>query len=336
MNRMPKDIGPTAFRGLTPERILRLVEEALDIRCTNLCRPYNSYINRVCEVEDSDRNGLVVKFYRPGRWTREAIRAEHDFLFELAAEEIPVIAPLMLADGSSLGESEGLCFAVFPRIGGRSVDEINDEQWLSVGRLLGRMHMVGARKNTTARLQLHPQITTRAHLQFIAQSRLIPADLLATYTKVCTSLIDTISPLFNTANSIRIHGDCHKGNILYQPGKSFLLIDFDDMLMGPSVQDIWMLLPGDLNDSLYEIELLVEGYETFHPFNMASLAVIEPLRAMRFIHYSAWCAYQVAEDGKTEIIPDFGSRQYWQAEIQDLQDQMDRIADGKRSVGNML
>ena len=325
-----------AFNSLTPEQILHQVETALGVSCSNLCRSYNSYINRVFEVADEDGNGMVVKFYRPGRWSRQALQDEHDFLLELAAEEMPVIAPLPLQTGGTLGQCGNMHFAVFPRKGGRCVDEFDEDQWLAVGRLLGRMHMVGARKTPKDRVRMHPAHTTKAQVEIIRTSGLEPEDLIGPYTQAAAQIIAAIEPLFARSEAIRIHGDCHSSNLIYRPGESFFLIDFDDMAVGPPVQDFWMLLPGTLEDAFVEVDLLLEGYETFRPFDRSGLRLIEPLRAMRFIHYSAWCAHQVVEDGATNVMPDFGSRQYWQSEIDDLLDQLDRIKDGGRPVGNML
>lgn len=324
-----------AFHGLTPERVLDAVETALGVACTNLCRPYNSYINRVYELEDKAGNGLVAKFYRPGRWTPHALQEEHDFLLELAEEEIPVIAPLPLRRGGTLGQCDSMYFAIFPRKGGRCVDEFNDEQWLAVGRLLGRMHMVGARKTPKARNRMHPAHTTTTQVAYIQASGLVPEDLIGPYTRITTRIIETITPLFTDRETIRMHGDCHAGNLIYRPDEGFFLIDFDDMVVGPPVQDFWMLLPGTLEDAFVETDLLLEGYETFRPFDRAGLRLIEPLRAMRFIHYSAWCVHQVVEDGATSVVPDFGTRHYWQAEIDDLHDQLERIREGGRPIGNM-
>lgn len=323
-----------AFHGLTPERILHTVETALSTACTNLCRPYNSYINRVYEVATRDGLGLVVKFYRPGRWSPQALQDEHDFLLELAAEEIPVIAPLPLRHGGTLGTDGDLFYAVFPRKGGRGVDEFSEEQWLAVGRLLGRVHMVGARTTARHRNRLQPTVTTAAQVAFICASGLLPGDLVDGYQRIAQRIIATIEPLFTGREFIRIHGDCHAGNLIDRPGESLFLIDFDDMVVGPPVQDLWMLLPGPLEDAFVETDLLIEGYETFRPFDRASLRLIEPLRAMRFVHYSAWCAHQVVEDGATTVVPDFGSRHYWQAEIDDLHDQLERINKASRERGH--
>jgi len=334
MDLADKTTSLSTFNRLSPPLILQVVESALGRSCTNLCRPYNSYINRVYEVEDREGNGLVVKFYRPGRWSRQALQDEHDFLLELAADEIPVIAPLPLQQGETLGQYGDMFFAVFPRKGGRCVDEFDDEQWLTIGRLLGRTHSVGARRMPLARSRMHPTTTTAAQVAFIRESGLVPDDLVEPYTRITSRIIDEITPLFAACESIRIHGDCHAGNLIHRPGESFYLIDFDDMAVGPPVQDFWMLLPGTLEDSFVAVDLLLEGYETFRHFDRTSLRLIEPLRAMRFIHYSAWCAHQVVEDGRTTVVPDFGSRQYWQTEIDDLTDQLQRIKEGSPPMGN--
>jgi Ser/Thr protein kinase RdoA (MazF antagonist) len=278
----------------------------------------------------------VIKFYRPGRWSRAGVQDEHDFLLELAAEEIPVIAPLPLQNGATLGEHGRLLFALYEKKGGRYPDEFTDDQWLAMGRLLGRLHQVGARRQPQDRPRLHPQASTRAHLDFLRASGLLPADLAPAYEQVTAAIVDEITPLFARAESIRIHGDCHRGNIIDRPGESLHLIDFDDMAVGAPVQDFWMLLPGTLADSAVEADLLIEGYETFRPFDRTSLRLIEPLRAMRYVHYSAWCARQVVEDGHSPVIPDFGSRTYWQTETRELADQLERIREGAQPFGNQL
>jgi Ser/Thr protein kinase RdoA (MazF antagonist) len=156
-------------------------------------------------------------------------------------------------------------------------------------------------------------------------------DLLAKYQELTESLITEITPLFDNTEMILIHGDCHFSNLIYRPDESFYIIDFDDMAVGPPVQDFWMLLPGYMEDSLAEINLFLEGYETFRNFDRRTLRLIEPLRAMRYIHYTAWCAHQVAEDGESRVATDFGSHAYWQTEINDLADQLERIRSGSVS-----
>jgi len=325
MNISGKPKQQTAFHSLTPDRIITLVEKGLDRRLTNLCRPLISYINRVYELEAEDGSGLVAKFYRPGRWSQNGLQDEHDFLLELAGQEIPVVAPLLLRDGHSLGSYENIYFAVFPKMGGRSYDEYNDDQWLELGRLLGRTHNVGAMHLPKDRLTMAPDKSTRQQVDYILAGSFMPDDMLSRFKNLTDSLINDISPLFSNREMIRIQGDCHFSNLIYRPDESFYIIDFDDMVVGPPVQDFWMLLPGYREESLAEIEMFLEGYEMFRDFDMGSLRLIEPLRAMRYIHYTAWCAHQFAEDGETRVNENFGSRQYWQTEMDDLEDQLNRI-----------
>jgi Ser/Thr protein kinase RdoA (MazF antagonist) len=334
MNITDKPKQQTAFHSLTPDKVINLVEKGLGNRCTNLCRPLISYINRVYELQAEDGSGLVVKFYRPGRWSQDGLQDEHDFILELAGQEIPVVAPLLLRDGSSLGSHGNMHFAVFPKTGGRSYDEYNDDQWLELGRLLGRTHNVGAMHLPKDRLTMAPDRSTRQQVDYILAGSFMPADMLGRFKDLTDALIKEISPLFNNTGMIRIHGDCHFSNLIYRPDESFYIIDFDDMVVGPPVQDFWMLLPGYREDSLAEIEIFLEGYEMFRDFDTSSLRLIEPLRAMRYIHYPAWCAHQFAEDGETRVVEDFGSRQYWQTEMGDLEDHLKRIVKGTRLKDN--
>ena len=325
MNSSGVQVQQTPFNSLTPDRIISLVEGALDKRCTNLCRPLISYINRVYELEAEDGQALVAKFYRPGRWSQDGLQDEHDFLRELAAQEIPVIAPLILRSGHSLGCYENIYFAVYPKTGGRSFDEYSEDQWLQLGHLLGRTHNVGALHLPKDRPTMAPDRSTRQQVDYLLSGGFIPDDILPRFKDLAGRLINEINPLFKNTEMIRIHGDCHFSNLIYRPGESFYIIDFDDMVVGPPIQDLWMLLPGYQEDSLAEIELFLEGYEVFRKFDRRSQRLIEPLRAMRYIHYTAWCAYQFAGDGSTRVDEDFGSRYYWQTQITDLQDQFDLI-----------
>ena len=337
MEPLKNDTQAGTFPELSPDTVLNLVESALDIPCTNLCRQLNSYINRVFELEAVDGQGLVVKFYRPGRWSKTALQDEHDFLLELDQQEIPVIPPLRSGNGETLAEKDDLYFSVFPRCGGRSYDEFNEDQWLEIGRLLGRSHAVGAVHPSRERITMLPDHSTSEQVQFILESGVISQEpLAAKFSSLCQELITEISPLFEGITLSRIHGDCHFSNIIYRPGESFFLIDFDDMVMGTPIQDLWMLLPGTPQESLLEIDLFLEGYETFHHFDRKSFRLIEPLRAMRFLHFIAWLTHQYIADGSAPIVSGFGSTEYWETEIEDLTDQLERIRKGSGSFGNML
>lgn len=324
------EIGLSPFQRLNPDQVITLAERELDEPFTNICRPMNSYINRVYELQSRRGQGFIAKFYRPGRWSRQGLLDEHEFLLELAEAEVPVIAPCRLKDGSTLGSFTGVQFALFPKKGGRFGNEFSEEQWLSLGRLLGRVHAVGSLHGYRERPAIHPSRSTREHLDFLRQGEFLPAELAAGFFRASEELLAEITPLFEGHRLLRIHGDCHASNIIYRPGESFYLIDFDDCASGPAVQDLWLLLPDLPEHSLYEIELFLEGYETFHPFDRRELGLIEPLRAMRFIHFQAWCARQTG-DPQGPPTPDWGSNAYWRQELADLEDQLQRIRETRES-----
>ena len=315
------------FASLDPDTVLTCVERAIGRRLLNVCRPHSSYINRVYELQDEAGSFIIAKFFRPDRWSEQGLLDELRFVRDCEAGELPVIAPLSLADGSDLGSCGEIRFAVYPRCGGRQVDEYNDEQWLELGRLLGRLHSVGAMREAPGRNRLHPLHTTKDQIDYIIGNKLVHQNLVSQFERLGADIINEISPCFASIENIRIHGDCHSGNLIYRPGESFFIIDFDDMMVGPAVQDFWMLLPGNREDCPLEISLLLEGYETFRRFDHRTLRLIEPLRAMRYIHYISWCGRQYLEDGDTRINESFGSYTYWQQEIADLEDQLKVIRD---------
>ena len=307
--------------------VIHLVEETLGTRCTNICRPLNSYINRVYEVQQEDGEAIIAKFYRPNRWNRKALQDEHDFLLELQEAEIPVIAPVYGVSGESLHEADGSTFALFPKKGGRICDEPNDEQWQELGRLIARVHTIGSSRLPHARITLGPHEATRDQLDHILTSETVSAEHQDRYEELVRDTIELISSAFEDAERMRIHGDCHYQNLIYRPGESFFIIDFDDMAVGPPVQDIWMLLPGRLQDSRREINLFLEGYETFREFDYPSLKLIEPLRAMRYIHFTVWCVQQAEDGGFSRLTPDWGTSAFWRQEISELEKQQIEIQD---------
>ena len=315
------------FAHLTPDHVLDRVEAALGRRCSGLCRPLTSYINRVCEVELDTGERVVAKFYRPGRWSADALQDEQDFLAELAGEELPVIMPLAGVDGRTLHCHNGNFFAIFPKRGGRALDEPDDNQWIETGRLLGRVHVVGSRHGTRDRIVMCPDESTEEHIQYILETHLTRPDLHNRFEAAADDILDLIEPLFEPVGCLRIHGDLHRNNMLWRPGEPLALIDFDDMAEGPAVQDLWMLLPGRVADAGRELALLLEGYETFRPFARSELRLIEPLRFMRMIHYLAWCGRQQEDGGFSRLSPDWGSERFWQAEIRDIIQQGHAIRD---------
>ena len=313
------------FHALDPNTILQLIEDALGKELSLLCRPYTSYINRVYELETKDNTSIVAKFYRPGRWDKNALQDEHDFLLELADAEIPIIAPLQLKNGTTLGVDGNMCFAVFPKKGGRFCDELNDDEWIQFGRLVGRVHQIGSSKSAKNRVTWRPDIVTKRHIDFIFDGNYLPLEIEEEYNKVTSEFIELASPLFENVPLLRIHGDLHFSNLIYRPGESFFMIDFDDMALGPSVQDLWMLLPGYREDVQRQINLFAEGYEMFRIFPYSELNLIEILRGMRYIHFCAWCAHQSQDDRFVQNKPNWGTMTYWREEINDLRNQIIRI-----------
>jgi Ser/Thr protein kinase RdoA (MazF antagonist) len=311
------------FRELTPDILLDAVESATGRRLTGFAQPHTSYINRVYELQASDGERLIAKFYRPGRWSRNAILEEHAFTLELAAEEVPVVPPRPLRDGNTLGDADGMPFAVFEKRRGREFEPTEAEDWRRLGRLLGRLHAVGERASAPARVVLHPDHSTHADLDLLRAESLLPAAVRRPFLEVADEIHQRILPLFADTELQRIHGDCHRQNILERPEEGLLLIDFDDMATGPAVQDLWMLLPDRPPQARAEIDLILDGYETFREFDDRQLRLIEPLRAMRMLYFLAWCARQTTDPQFARRFPDWGSESFWRQQTADLREQLD-------------
>ena len=230
------------FNQLTPEHVLDAVEVD-GRRCTGRFIILNSYENRVYQFELEDESWVVGKFYRPGRWSRETILAEHEFLVELAAVEIPVASPIEITPGNTIGEVGSIMFSVFPRIGGRAPEELTDEQVKILGRLIGRIHNIGAMRDTEHRIGLTPETYRTQNLKYLTDTDAIHEEARDNYVATATQLIEQMTPLFSGVPMHRIHGDCHLANLVWTPREGPVFLDFDDMVVGPAVQDIWMLVP---------------------------------------------------------------------------------------------
>ena len=318
---------PHDFEALTYDEVIHQVEMVLGCPCGNLCRPLNSYINRVYEIHPEDREPVIAKFYRPGRWSYEALYDELDFLAELHADEIPVIPPLADNEGELLQVFDGIPYALFPKKGGRIVDEPSLDQWRELGRLIARVHVVGSTREPADRITWTPDVATALQVERILDSGCMTPESQGPFGTLARRLIDRIAPLFEDLELLRIHGDLHAQNLIHRPGESFYLIDFDDMAMGPAAQDVWMLLPGRVADCRRELDAFLEGYETFREFPWLELKLVEPLRAMRYIHFIAWCVHQHEDGGAVRLSPDWGTSAHWQREIRDLERQMVEIED---------
>ncbi len=316
---------PVGFENITPDILIDAVEKATGFPMTGLTAPLPSYINRVYEFQTKDGSRLIGKFYRPGRWSKEALAEEHLFIEDCASDEIPVISPLKLLHGSTLGTVESIHFAVFTKKLGREFEVAEEEDWRRLGRIIARIHIAGSRNKADTRVRLHPEVSTAQDISQLLEGGFISSKHVDAFKEVGQCLIDVSANLFHDVEFIRIHGDCHRGNLLYRPGEGIMVIDFDDMMMGPPVQDLWLLLPDHADKCEKEIELILEGYEMFRAFDRKTLKLIEPLRAMRIIYFLAWCSRQANDFKFKNNFPDWGSDGFWQREINDLNRQMQRI-----------
>lgn len=328
MDTNPAD-ATQAFFALTPERVLAAVER-LGTRCTGRVLALNSMENRVYEVEldldvpaDAGRWDAyrVVKFYRPGRWTREQIEEEHRFLRDAAAAELPVVQPLSFQDGSTVAcvEHAPIFYTVFPKMGGRIRDELADQELEQIGRLIARLHNVGSTTSFHHRLRLTVDSYGFENLAFLSDRKLIPTSVEQHYLRVAERIFTMTREWFNGVPLQRIHGDCHLGNILWQ-GPQCFMVDFDDSLMGPPIQDLWLLTPGRDEDSLRRQDLILRGYSSMRPFDRGSARLREPLRALRMVHFTTWIAKRFEDPAFKRIFVDYGSERYWREQLVALQE----------------
>ncbi len=309
------------FFHLTPDIIMKAVEDA-GFDPTGHCMALNSYENRVYDLMLEDRTHIVAKFYRPGRWTKEEIIEEHKFLLELQEDEIPVCAPLHFHDMTTLKEIEGIYYAVWPRTGGRQAEEFTENELETLGRLLARIHNMGAVREAPSRGILTGENYGLLSLEFLEENNFIPQNLVKRYRDAVVEIVNIYETLREGVPFHRIHGDCHKGNLLNGRDGWFFL-DFDDFLTGPAVQDVWMLVPARDSHGLHEREVFLDAYRQFRDFDPAWLRLIEPLRALRYIKYSAWIARRWKDPAFPSIFPHFGTAKYWEDETKDLEEQLE-------------
>ena len=320
-----------SFDKLTPDIMIDEVEEALQCPMSGLAAPLPSYINRVYQFQTMAGEDVIAKFYRPGRWDYAAIADEHQFVLDCAAEEIPVIAPLSLANNETIGiTAEGNFFVLYPKRFGREFEINSDDEWRRLGRVIARLHLVGAERTAPHRLRLHPELSTAADIQTLLDGNFIPPECYQDFIHTTTAILQELKGLFDDIEYIRLHGDCHRANILERPDEGLMIIDFDDMLIGPPIQDLWLLLPGHAADCRHEIMLLLEGYRDMRDFDDWTSRLIEPLRIMRLIYFLSWCARQSNDLKFKSNFPDWGSLAFWRREINDLNSQLGRIREEMR------
>ncbi|MDX2476637.1 MAG: serine/threonine protein kinase [Gammaproteobacteria bacterium] len=311
-----------AFTQLTPDHMLDAIE-SLGLRCDGRFLALNSYENRVYQVGIEDQSPLVAKFYRPARWSNEAITEEHEFTLALAALEIPVIAPVIDKNGVSLHQHGPYRFALYPCRGGRAPELDNPEHLEQLGRFIARIHAEGATKKFNYRPDLDIESFAIKPREYLLSHDFIPVHLINAYESLTTDLIKQIGQCFDRAGdvaNIRLHGDCHPGNILWTDDGPHI-VDFDDARTGPAMQDLWMFLSGDRAYMTARLADLLEGYTQFYDFNPVELHLIEALRTMRLIHYSAWLARRWEDPAFPLAFPWFNSMNYWEDQILTLREQ---------------
>lgn len=306
----------TSFYQLDPEAVMSAAEAA-GYQPTGEFQQLNSYENRVFDLSLETGDNVIAKFYRPGRWSREAIQEEHDFLLALKAEDIHAVAPLVQADGSTVSLQDGLLTAFFPKVRGRLPDEFLNDDLARVGRLIARVHMIGARREAEHRPTLDAHhYGGWATLDFMEP--VIVPEIRQRYFEAAENIIAAAEDVLDPSEYQRIHGDCHRGNLL-STGKEFFLVDFDDFLNGPVVHDFWMLLSGD--DDRFEDEQneILEGYEELMEFPHHQWEWIPILRGLRIIRYSGWIAERWKDPSFPRLFPDYGTYPYWAREVEALE-----------------
>ena len=313
------------YDSLTPDTVLDAVESQgylSDARILAL----NSYENRVYQVGIDGAEPLIAKFYRPERWSEAQILEEHTFTQALAELEIPVVPPLTLGAGdtaTTLAHWQQFRFSLYPRKGGQAPELDNTDNLLILGRFLGRIHAAGQSRTFDHRPELDVQSFAIDSYRFLLDRQFIPGELITAYRSLCEDLIDKLQQIFPRIDyrRIRLHGDCHPGNILWRDQAPHF-VDFDDARNGPAVQDLWMLLSGDRQQQTLQLSEVLEGYRQFCDFNTAELALIEALRTLRIMHYAAWLARRWEDPAFPHNFPWFNTQRYWAEHILELREQL--------------
>lgn len=306
------------FSELTPDIILDGIE-SLGLQVDSGLLALNSYENRVYQFHDVDRVKYVTKFYRPQRWTRDQIQEEHDFALELVEHELPIVAPLVI-DGQSLFDHQGYIFALYPCRGGRifEVDNLDQLEWM--GRFVGRIHAIAAKHSFKYRPTISQASFIQDAITTIQNSNYVPVNIETAFFTVLEQVAQLVSQQYQTVNTIRLHGDCHAGNILWtDSGPHF--VDLDDCRTGPAIQDLWMMLSGDRQQQTIQLDTLLSGYEEFYDFDSKQLALIESLRSMRVINYMAWLCQRWEDPAFPLSFPWFNTQRYWEEQILSLKEQ---------------
>lgn len=320
------------FSNLEPSAILDAAEDFCGIRFFSQIISCNSYVNRVFKLTDTKENHYIIKFYRSGRWSEAAISDKHDFLYNCKQNGLNVIPPVLNKEKSSIGKVGDIMFAIFPFQKGPNFDIFSTEDYYKFGKEIGKLHQVGRKTAYRNRLKCIPSETTEQYIRFLlgldTKKCFIPENLKYDFIRTCDCALDYIEDLFSRFikddDFISIHGDCHLGNILQNNG-NLILLDFDDMMTGPAIQDLWLVLPSYRKESSKELSYILEGYEEYSPFDINQLNLIEALRFMRHIYFLAWQAIQSDDNNFLSLNPQWKSKSFWEEELFDLKKQLDII-----------
>lgn len=314
----------TPYQNLTPELVLDAVE-SLGMLSDARIYPLNSYENRVYQVGIEDSEPVIVKFYRPGRWQSEQIIEEHEFSLALEALDVPVVPPESFNEKTLL-EYKDFRFAIFKRRGGHAPELDNDDNLFILGQHIGRIHALGKTKTFQHRPSLNIKTFGYESRSYLMENTFLPDSLRAAYETTTADILKIVEQQFKQCEyqEIRLHGDCHPGNILWRNDRPNF-VDLDDSRNGPAIQDLWMLLSGDYTRRQQQLMAVVEGYEEFCEFNPAEIPLIESLRALRIIHYAAWLARRWSDPAFPKHFPWFNTERYWAEHILELREQFSAL-----------
>ena len=311
------------YAELSPVAVLEAVE-SLGYETDARMFPLNSYENRVYQVGVVGKPSIIVKFYRPERWTNEQILEEHSYTQELVDLEIPVVPPIDFTDGGTLQQFNHFRFSVFEQFLGRPPELDNLDNLLVMGRFVGRIHAVGALHEFKHRIELTAERFSVQSRQFLLENDFLSRDMRPAYETLSQDLVDKIQQRFadhGEVQKLRIHGDCHPGNVLWKD-ETPNFVDFDDTMTGPAIQDLWMMLSGDRNQRQAQLLELAEGYNEFHNFRASELELVEAMRTMRLMNYAAWLARRWEDPAFPKSFPWFNTERYWAEHIQELREQL--------------